>query len=330
MTDFLPWQQAQWRQLQQARGQGRIPHALLLSGPAMTGKRRFAQAFAEGLLCRTPTPEHLACGVCDNCQLVRAGTHSDLVFLEPEESGKQLKIGTIREFIGSEPLSTQGGGYKLCILDPADALNTAAANALLKTLEEPSPSSLLLLISSQPGRLPVTIRSRCQRLDFPLPQYQAALDWLAGQGSGDWPTLLAVAAGAPLKALQLAGEGVLERRSVILQQVLGLLEGRADPLQVAEQWSKADVPQLLDWLASLLLDLLRLRVDPALTTPFNPDMRQALVQLAPRRSERDWHELAQELIQLRKSITSQLNLQLQLERLSIGLAAAAAHTRGGR
>jgi DNA polymerase-3 subunit delta' len=328
MTDFLPWQQDQWRQLQQARELGRIPHALLLSGPALTGKRRFAQAFAEGLLCRNPRPEHLACGHCDNCQLIRAGTHADLVFLEPEESGKQLKIDAIRAFTGSETLSSQRGGYKLCILDPADALNTAAANALLKTLEEPSPNSLILLISSQPSQLSATIRSRCQRLGFPLPQRQAALDWLAGQDRADWPTLLAVAAGSPLKALQLASEGVLERRSALLQQVLGLLEGRADPLQVAEQWSKADAPQLLDWLASLLLDLLRLRVDPALTTPFNPDMRQALLQLAPRRSERDWHELTQELIQLRKSITSQLNLQLQLERLLISLAASAAHTRG--
>ncbi|MBF0255771.1 MAG: DNA polymerase III subunit delta' [Gammaproteobacteria bacterium] len=324
MKVFLPWQAQQWQQLQRAREQGRMPHALLLSGAAKTGKRQFAEALGQSLLCVSPRPEHLACGECPSCRLILGGTHADLAFLEPEEPGKQLKIDAIREFTGSEALSSQRGGFKIRIIDPADAMNRAAANALLKTLEEPSPNSLLLLISAQPGLLPATIRSRCQQINFPLPETEQALAWLGEQAAEDWRTLLSVAAGAPLKALELAAEGVMAQRSSLLEELLALLAGRADPIELAEAWSKRDVEQLLGWLASLLMDLMRLQLAVEASL-FNPDQLARLRPLAQSKSARHWHQAMQQLIEVRKSITSQLNLQLQLERLLISLVGVSNH-----
>lgn len=330
MKTYLPWQQAQWQQLQQARSHRRIPHALLFSGPEMTGKRRFAEAFAASLLCQSPAPQQRACGQCDACRLMRAGTHSDLGFLEPEEPGKALKIDAVREFIQSESLSSQRGGYKVRIIDPADAMNRAAANALLKTLEEPTPNSLMLLISSQPGRLPATIRSRCQSLNFPLPDRHQALSWLTEQSDNDWPTLLAIAAGAPLKAQTFALQGVMQQRLAMTGQMLDLLEGRADPIALAEQWCKGNTEQQLGWLGSLLMDLARLQLVPSGIELFNPDLQERLVALAQRRSQRQWQIAIEQLIGTGKSITYQLNLQLQWEQLLTTLADVSTQPRGGR
>lgn len=332
------WQAPQWQQLQERRKTGRLAHAILLQGPALGGKRHFAEAFAEGLLCQQPLTNGSACGACSPCILLKAGNHPDLIHLTPEsdmaaEAAEErktdrktdkksekashfIKVEAIRDFIETETLSSHHGGYKVAILDPAEAMNTSAANALLKTLEEPRPSTLILLISSRPDRLLPTIRSRCQALGFPLPPRNQALNWLAGQGTdADWPLLLAVAGGAPFKALQLANPDIIKARADLLSEALALLEGRQDPILLAEAWSKEDMTLGFEWLASLLMDLMRLEAVPGHRDLFNPDLADQLQRLAPRFSAKKWQHLQSELIKSRKALNQQLNLQLQLEAL---------------
>lgn len=334
MKTPLAWQKPQWQQLQERRKASTLPHAILLQGPAQGGKRHFAEAFAEGLLCQQPMTDGTACGTCSSCVLLEAGNHPDLIQLTPEsdsateaqedkktdkkaeKASQFIKVEAIRDFIETETLSSHYGGYKVAILDPAEAMNTSAANALLKTLEEPRPSTLILLVSSRPDRLLPTIRSRCQALGFPLPNRAQALDWLQEQGAeADWPLLLAISGGAPFKALQLADPGIIRARGAFLAEALELLQGRRDPILLAEAWSKEDMNLGFEWLGSLLMDLIRLRAAPGYRNLFNPDLAEQLQGLAGRFAAKEWQKLQSELIKSRRALNQQLNLQLQLEAL---------------
>lgn len=312
---LLPWQQSQWNRLQALRQQRRIPHALLFQGPDGVGKRHFAEQFGRGLLCTQPDPSGLACGACATCLLLQAGNHPDLGWVEPEEEGKVIRIDQVREFIRTESLSSQAGGYKVRVITPADAMNVAAANALLKTLEEPTPSSLILLLSSRPGSLPATIRSRCQAITFPTPPAAQALAWLQGQGEQEWPALLAAAAGAPFKALALADPALQGQRREVLDQLCRLFTGAEEPIALAGAWYKRELPLVLGWLVSALVDLARLSANTACHDLFNPDLRDALLPLAQRRTGADWQRYLVAAYGVRGAIERQLNMQLQLESL---------------
>lgn len=343
MKQPLSWQASQWQQLGQRRAAGRLPHAILLQGPPQGGKRHFAEAFAQGLLCQAPLADGTACGTCPACLLMQSGNHPDLMLLAPEaeataaDEGKKtarktekpsqlIRVEVVRDFIEHEALSSHYGGYKLAIIDPAEAMNASAANALLKTLEEPRPSTLILLVSSQPERLLPTIRSRCQVLSFPLPTREQGLAWLQGQAQiqtgkeTDWPLQLALAGGAPFKALRLADPERLKAREALLKDALTLLQGQHDPIALADAWSKQDMEQGLEWLGNLLLDAMRLQAAPDYNDLFNPDLRPQLQALAQQISAPAWHRMQSELIKTRQALNQQLNLQLQLEALLTFLA----------
>src|SRR3569832_2564259 len=165
---LLPWHEETWARLLAARRAGRLPHALLLTGPQGMGKQRFAENWMAGLLCEAPDAEGCACGVCRRCQLLAAGNHPDYRQLTPPEEGKVIGVDQVRELIQYIALTPQYGANKIATIHTADKLNINAANTLLKTLEEPPPLSLFVLVTAQPSRLPVTVISRCQRIHFPV------------------------------------------------------------------------------------------------------------------------------------------------------------------
>ena len=226
MTDSLaqqapfPWQQARWQQLLSQHQQERLPHALLLSGHAGTGKRLFAQALAAYVLCSQPL-EGKACGKCKGCQLLQAGSHPDLMFLEPEEKSRVIKVDQIRSLKSFASQTAQLCGYKVIIVQPADRLNINAANALLKDLEEPAAQTLFLLISDQPEQIAATIRSRCNHLLFPVPDRPQSVQWLAekvtSENAETLALLLEFADNAPLQAVQLHGNDALTHRNLLSQ-----------------------------------------------------------------------------------------------------------------
>jgi len=256
----LPWQRAAWAPLWRRQGEGRMPHALLLCGPPGVGKRAFVERLAAALFCARPGADGEPCGECRGCRLRAAGNHPDRIELRPEEGKTTIGIERVRQLGGELALTPQYGGYKLAVIEPADALTIAAANSLLKTLEEPSPGSLIALLSARASALPATVRSRCQRLLISPPPRAEGLAWLGGE----WPPercaqALDEAAGAPLLARRLlAGEGALEAAAQWSEQWLALLERRADPTLLAEQWAAAGLRPALQWLLASSAELARL------------------------------------------------------------------------
>lgn len=254
-----PWQSDVMRQLEQQIGEGRLPHALMISGPQGVGKAHLAQVLAQRLLCQAPRAGS-ACGKCHSCGLLRAGTHPDLHQLTPEEPGKAIKIDAVRDLTQRLVGHAQQSGYKLVVLEPAEAMNSNAANALLKTLEEPADATLLILVSHKPASVLPTIRSRCQLCPQPLPHRDRVLPWLSPLVTHtglEAAKLLDLARGAPLKALALLEGEALEQYQQMERDFIAFCEQRLTAMSLADQWQKGDVTLVLEWLLNWNYDLAR-------------------------------------------------------------------------
>ncbi len=320
MSELLhPWFMPQWQRLCAQQQSGRLPHALLLSGPAGVGKRDFAQALANQLLCHQPTAAG-PCNHCHSCELRIAGHHPDLVLVSPEADGKPIKVDQVRLLIDHLHSTAQQGGYRVVIMEPAEALNTSSANALLKILEEPGESTLLILVCHQPGQLMPTIRSRCQRIDFTTPPAAQATAWLSenlGLESERADQLLRLSHGAPLKARSLYEGDLLEQRKKLMSGLADLLRGRASVTDLALQFSKFDLLQCLDWLNSLLSDIVRMQLAGLPEPVVNPDMTRMLQAVAKQAHSAKIFALADRIQEERVSLMLRQNpnRQLLLERL---------------
>jgi DNA polymerase III subunit delta' len=281
MLTIYPWQKSQWLRLLEMQQQNRLPHALLLCGPEGIGLNQFAQTFAMQMLC-LDNNSGSACGTCQSCQLFNAGTHPDLTMIEPEEEGKQIKIDQIRELLNYVTLKSFSGNLKIAIIEPADAMNRATANALLKTLEEPPSQSMLLLLSHRPSNLPITIRSRCQRIDFKPTYDQTAIEWLQKQtGDSDLSPelLLRLSAGGPLKALGLIEDDQLQFRHTLLKDLNQLNRKDCDPVQIAANWQAVGVENTLSCLMRIIQDLIRMKLLRERANLVNLDLKEDLQDL---------------------------------------------------
>ena len=236
------WLMPQWEALRTAHRQQRLPHAILLSGPPGIGKAALATVFAQSLLCQQPDMAGFACGQCPACRLFRAGTHPDILIVEPEEAGKSIKIEQVRELSAYLTMTSHAGGRKVALIVPADALNLNAANSLLKTLEEPTDNTHVLLVTTVAGRLPITVRSRCQWIKCSTPSKSDAMDWLteALDNGADAALLLKMANGAPLLARELAEAGGIDEWRAFEDGLTALGEGRMDPAELAARWGQRD------------------------------------------------------------------------------------------
>lgn len=240
MNALTPWQQQAADQVQAALLAGRLGHGLLITGPAGIGKRALALHLARQLLCAGDPV-----AAARSAQLLDAGTHPDLQLVSfiPNKSGDKLRteivIEQIRQVSQKLALTAQYGQGQVVIIDPAEAINTSAANALLKTLEEPAPGRYLWLLASEPARLPATIRSRCQVLELRLPPRAQALDWLLSQGhdADVAGQALEAARGHPgLADTWLRGQG-WALRGQVRDDLDGLAAGRVQASELAVRWS---------------------------------------------------------------------------------------------
>ncbi len=265
-----PWQVSQWEQLSEVFKSGRLPHALMLSGSAGTGKKQFSSQFANVVLCEQVfnkvddqgllTP----CGECKNCKLILAEAHPDIRYYTFELNPKGVKssvitidqIRSLNEFVAK---SSQQGGYKVAIIHPAEAMNINAANALLKSLEEPSQKTLIILVVDQPGRMLPTIRSRCQVLEFPMPNHSQSITWLkqALPKNTSLEELLDLAAGSPIKAAELAETDAISQKQTMITELAQVLKREASAVSVASKWQKYDIHTVLDWNLSWVQQLIR-------------------------------------------------------------------------
>lgn len=329
MIDILPWQKQPLSELI-ARGE-KLPHALLIHGRGGVGKVEFARALAQSLLCEAPE-DRLACGTCPACGWFHEGNHPDFRELLPEsmledapadevaadaddkdkKKSREIKIDQIRGIADFMTLSTHRDGYRVLLIHPAEAMNAAAANALLKTLEEPAARSVIFLVSDQLGRLLATIRSRCQRVRVPTPDTKTALAWLNTQGMTNAEDALAAAAGAPLDAIAFGNADYQSARQAF---VAALAEPDFDYVLSAQSFEKADLPTLFGWMQTWTNDLIRHRMLGQID--HHRDHARAVEKIARTIDLPKVFRFETELRETRRLINHPLNARLLLEQVFI-------------
>jgi DNA polymerase-3 subunit delta' len=260
---------------------GRLAHALLLSGPAGTGKLDLALEIAAGLLCQEKSWP--ACGSCRSCQLLRTGAHPDYRKLTFELNDKgnlrtEIVIEQVRNLISSLQLTTTISPRKIALLHPAEAMNRNAANALLKTLEEPPGDTVMILVSDDPSRLPVTIRSRCQNLHVRLPETRVALEWLMENGASDpleAESALQAAARSPLRARDMLEDGSTAHYSLVSSTLDDMLKGHCASGQAVAALADLDPRQLWTWLSLCSAEKIRRNIDAKKTAKLLSQLQAA-------------------------------------------------------
>ncbi len=254
----LPWQAAIWSRFNRQLPDDTLPHALMLAGPAHCGKARLALALSRLLLCKNPSGG-LNCGECHACELSASGSNGDLRWLQPDDKSRNIKIDQVREAVGFANRTASFGSRKVMVLAPADAMNVNAANALLKSLEEPSQDTFLLLVCNQLHSVPATIRSRCQIVRLPAPAEAVALDWL-DKATGDHQEslrLLELAEGMPLLAEAMYQGSEAEQLIALRVACRGLAAGNLDVFQAAAMLADATPAQVLEQIAAAIRAALR-------------------------------------------------------------------------
>lgn len=270
-----PWHAGAWRVL--TRDLHRLPHALLLHGRAGLGKNHLALRLANTLLCHAVLETGQLCGECDNCRWFAAGTHPDYLNISSVEDSSVITVDQIRALAGFLTLRPHSATRKVVIISPAEAMNLQAANCLLKMLEEPPATGVLVLVAQEPARLPPTIRSRCVAIRLTAPARAHALAWLADRP--DAPdhaeSLLDLAGGAPLQALALQRSGFLPMQDALRREVENLRAGREDPVACAARWRGRDVGACLAWFQTYLVNAIKMALsipvdqrDSAQTKPY--------------------------------------------------------------
>ncbi len=319
---FFPWQIQPADTLLAQMGAGKLPHAILLTGAEGVGKLNFALTFVQRLFCKQATGM-APCGQCDACHLFDVGTHPDLKRVAPPEGKQTIVVDQIRGLINYVSLTPHSAAKKVSVIEQAELLNVNAANSLLKTLEEPPASSMLILITHRPDRLLPTIRSRCQTMLFTTPDIRQASKWLSGElQSDDVAAFLALAGGAPLKALQYAEDNTLEKRNSFFLDLEQLSSGKKTPIEMAKIWFKNDLDLAVNCLTSWVGDMIRLKAlenektisDDVLS---NPDLQQPLQNMAKSARLQTMLDFYQSLGKVNQLKKSNINAQMILENVLI-------------
>ncbi len=316
---LLPWQQSQWDKLNIVRKHGRLPHALLMTGPAGLGKLEFARLLGKSLLCESPDIQGMPCGTCKQCRLAAADSHPDIRDVTPEEGDKSIKVDAVRELVNRSILSVAETRYRVFIIRPAETMGLAAANALLKTLEEPIQRTLLILISANPGKLLATIKSRCQQFAFVAPPAALAQAWLSeriGKDQAQSAALLRLARGAPLLAMQMAESDELQSYNQLLKEFLLLTGSHAEPVKLAEQWQKQqELSVLLNYMKRWLMDIIRLGNGEGMGVNSSIGRAGDLKTLVDSLDLAAVYKLLDSLFETERQLANNINPQLALEQL---------------
>src|SRR5882672_538467 len=236
----VPWLGKEMATLRAAYVADRMPHALLIHEAPGAGGDWLANWIAQ-LVLKTDRTQH-----------------PDWISVRPIDDSRQIRIEQVRELGQELSLTSHQGGYKVGVISPADVLNRFAANALLKTLEEPSPRTVLILVVTQPSRLPATILSRCQRFGISAPERSQAVAWLeATRGKGDWNAVLDIVGEAPMLAAEADAEAVVQVGTEVRRGLEEAAAGTADPVATAERWARAELPLRLRCFENWLTERIR-------------------------------------------------------------------------
>ncbi|MGB5487752.1 MAG: DNA polymerase III subunit delta' [Lysobacterales bacterium] len=249
-TEIYPWLSGHWSFFMQRLNSDKLAHALLIEGPAGIGKTVLARAMVARLLCREDQPR--ACGDCRSCNLLAGLAHPDYFDVQPEEDSEVIKVDQVRALIGKLDLTTSISERKVAYIHPAESMNGSAANALLKSLEEPAGNTVLILVSDNPGRLPVTIRSRCQAISINQPDTRLVLEWLeqsTGKVQEQLGYALQAAGGSPLRALQYLESPGLDAYAQVRAGLARLLDRPGSVSRLSGELNDLNPVDLWRWLS---------------------------------------------------------------------------------
>lgn len=313
-AQVYPWFNAQWARVTSLYDERKLPHALIINGAKGIGKLHFAGAVAQLVLCQNRQKD-VACGHCKSCQLFLSSGHPDLYHLSPDDEGGQIKVDQVRDLSQFMQSTAQQGGYRVVILNPAEAMNPSAANALLKTLEEPGDNSLLLLLADQLGQVMPTIKSRCQRIDCPIPDAEIAIAWLQEKlqlEAAAAAQLLNVVHGSVLSALTFKERGDQTLRADFLTGLKSILQQKVTAIDLAPKFIKADPLILLSWLRSMLVDIVKINLVGDQAKIVNNDMRKMLTTLSKRSQIKKIYTLSDKVQGHREALLAHQNPNKQL------------------
>lgn len=264
MTEIFPWQTALWISLIERYQKSRLPHAFLFEGNKGIGKTHFAHTFAALLLCQMTDREN-ACGECRSCDLLKTELHPDLTDIKPEGLSQTIKIDQIRSLNEYIVKTAHFRGYRVVIISSADKMNQAASNALLKTLEEPPPQVVFILLTDSPHRISPTIRSRCEKITFPQPNADQVKTWLtekvtaASTQNYSIEFLLRLAQQSPLEAFAFIENDDLAWRDKLITDFEAVISKKLNPLSLSERYKTLPLAKLFFWATTFVTDLIRLK-----------------------------------------------------------------------
>ena len=339
-SDVYPWTEEAFNAFFSSAG--RQAHAYLLAGQSGLGKTVFAEQLVKSILCQTHESD--ACGECQSCKLLESGSHPDLHvlesekrtleindlfanfsprYLEDESKRKRRKnpsaviaIDQVRGVIPDINTRPHLSGCRIIIINTAEDLNINAANSLLKSLEEPPSDCFFLLISHEPGRLLPTLRSRCNRMDFRIPDKVQALEWLNKQlpGRSDTATLLDSAKGIPLRALALADGEINTDESRVFQTMLKLANRQIDPVTAAaELIKKSNLIEILTPLQIMVSRIIRLKTAARNSSVVEQDENKTLIDIGKRLNFKQLYTFLDDLSASKKLAGGPLDDTLALE-----------------
>ena len=339
-ADSLPWLQGAQQRLRAAWAAQRLPHSLLLLSAPGLGAEQLANWITALALCESC--DSRPCGACASCQLLRADSHPDSHRVRIEEDAHQIKVDQVRTLIESLTLKSYRGGFKVGVIEGAEALNANGANAFLKTLEEPTANTVLIMIARPNHRLPATIASRCLRLTLQPPSSEVATAWLSanvpahaaaqsdtqapagarGAGERSWEAALALAGGAPLLALERDAAAIAALDADMQEALSQLTAGSVDVTLLAERWLKSDPGLRITWLENWITCRVHEGIGAGNSHQSAEPIRLPAALLKAK--IRALFELLDAARDLRRLASTGMNQQLALEALLLGGRAALA------
>ena len=312
-----PWLNGCSAQLSRYIEQDRLPSAIMLVGEKGLGLAALAEDFARTVFCEQLDSNGLTCGSCQACLLFKAGNYPDYFHLIPEEGKSSIRIDAIRQLIASLSLNNQYLKPRIVIIDPADALLHQASNSLLKTLEEPSDNTCLILVTHDLSNISATIRSRCQLLVVNQIELKQAQQWLESLGCDNAKQYLRLANNAPLFAQELWQKEALTAHNALFNDFVKLIKGQLDPLLFAEHcFSQQQLP-MVNWMLSWLADVSKVLLQTKTERIVDIDLLADLKVIAERLHLESIYEIMDSLTKINQLEQSQVNQQLMLEEMAI-------------
>lgn len=315
---IYPWLTPIWQQIDRYWQQQ--PHAWLLYGPPGIGKLAFAEHLAQALLCESLQPGHQPCGHCPSCHLFNQHSHPDFLLVSPEEADESkserklalIKVETVRKVLDFAHLSAHRGGRRVALIYPAESMNTQAANALLKILEEPPAGMTFILVSHHKDRLLPTIKSRCRQVALLKPNHEQALAYVQQRHGDQAAELLAFHGGAPLFEEETAHNQLRQELLPLLAKprLLALMDYAA-----SFDKQKLALATFLDWMSKWLIDMTL--VQQKIPVKFYPQWQQTLAEISVSLDPLALFALIDKLTALTPYGRHTLNVKMQLEDLFI-------------